>query len=488
MEYDLAIIGGGITGAGIARDAALRGLKVILCEKEDFGAGASSKSSKLIHGGLRYLEQFDFALVKESLEERSILLKNDPIHVKWLPFLFPVYRKHRRPYWMVRLGLNLYDLFGHHDAPPFTTLDAPSILEIFPTLNPEGLKGGCQYYDAQMDDSRIVIANLQAAKELGAELHNYTPAAPLFDQEGRVIGIRYGEGRTALAKQVIDATGAWSNSLQREISLKPAKGVHLVLPKVHAETALTLEAPQDQRIIFLLPWNGTTLLGTTESSYSGSLDDVRVEPEDSAYLMEAYHHYFPQASAEIYGSFAGVRPLVKDTHSALFKVSRKPALHRSINGLLTVVGGKYTIYRKMAEDAVNAITNIPCKTRSIPLSETGEALHPLAEKLGLSRATAEHLLHRYGARALTLLKKIEKDPSKQEKICPVHPYLKAELEYAIEEEFVKKPEDWLFRRTKIGYHHQPECTCMQTIQQQLKTMVSHDSSFVSDADRSTSKF
>ena len=299
-DYDVAIIGGGITGAAIARDASLRGLKVLLCEKGDFAQGASSKSSKLIHGGLRYLEQLDFALVKEALEERSILINTLPLHVKWLPFLLPVYNEHKRPYWLIRLGLTLYDLFSHRAAPPYKPQTREAILQRFPTLNPEGLKGGCLYYDAVMDDSRIVIENLRSAKQLGATILNYTTAAPFLSPEGQVQGVIY-NGQKAYAKQVIDASGAWSAEFQKEIALTPTKGVHLVIPQVHQECALTLEAPQDRRIFFLLPWNGSTLLGTTETVYRGSLDDVKVEQEDIAYLQEAYLHYFPNGSKEIYG-------------------------------------------------------------------------------------------------------------------------------------------------------------------------------------------
>lgn len=467
-DFDLAVIGGGITGASIARDASLRGLKVILCESHDFGSGASSKSSKLIHGGLRYLEQFDFGLVKEALEERSILLRTDPIHVKWLPFVLPVYKGQRRSLWMIRLGLTVYDLFSPKGAPTYLSLTPAEVTNRFPHLSPKGLKGGCQYFDAQMEDSRIVIENLRSARKNGALLLNYTPAAPLFDPQGQVIGITY-NGKSALAKNVIDATGAWSPALQQEIALKPTKGVHLVIPQVHPTCALTLEAPQDQRVIFLLPWEGATLLGTTETPCESALDALTVDESEVRYLLNAYHHYFPKGGSEILGAFAGVRPLVKDAHNQPFKVSRKPILHRSQNGLLTLVGGKYTIYRKMAQDAVDQLTHVRCTTATLPLSESGEVLRPFAEQLALDQDTISHLLSRYGLGALPILQRVEKNRAEGEKFCPFHPFIRAEILYALEEEFVVKAEDWLCRRTTVGFHSIPGCLCRQTVESYLNT-------------------
>ena len=472
-EYDLAIIGGGITGAAIARDASLRGLSVILCEKGDFGGGASSKSSKLIHGGLRYLEQFNFSLVKEALEERSILIRTAPQYVKWLPFIFPVYKNQKRPFWMIKLGLQLYELFSHHAAPHYVKKTREEIVASFPGLNAEGLKGGCLYYDAQMDDSRLVIANLLSAKQKGAHLYNYTAAAPLIGADGKVQGITYGDGKVALAKQVIDASGAWSNTLQKEIPLSPTKGVHLVIPRVSPQIALTLEAPQDQRIIFLLPWNGSTLLGTTETPFQGYLDAVSVEEQDIAYLLNAYNHYFPEHSlspSDVRASFAGVRPLIKDIHNNPFKISRKSTLHRSANGLMSIIGGKYTIYRKMAQEAVDQLTDSACTTDTVPLmesSEPQEALLRIARELGVDQKTFEHLLQRYGSATLKILQLIEANPEGKKRICPHHPFIQAEFDYAIEEEFVVQAEDWLTRRTSIVYHPVAGCSCAQAIQEVL---------------------
>lgn len=473
-EYDLAIIGGGITGAAIARDAALRGLKTILCEKKDFANGASSKSSKLIHGGLRYLDQFNFSLVKESLEERSILIRTAPHFVKWLPFLLPVYKRHKRSFWKVKLGLKLYELFSHHAAPNYVKWSKEEILTRFPGIIPDELKGGCLYYDAQMDDSRLVIENLRSAKKLGARVLNYTEAHPFFGKDGKVEGITYGKGETAFATNVIDATGAWSNEMQQEISLSPTKGVHLIIPQVDPQIALTLEAPQDQRLFFLVPWNGSSLLGTTETPFSGSPDNVSVEPEDIAYLLKAYNHYFPQAPlspSDVRASFAGVRPLIKDYHSNPMKTSRKSTLHRSRNGLLSVIGGKYTIYRKMAQEAVDELTTVPCKTDQIPITENGESSEDLlhcADQLEVKRTTCELLLYRYGgASTLKILQHIGKNPDDKAKICPHHPYIRAELAYAVEEEFVVYPEDWFIRRTGIAYHPMQGCTCYKAIQEFL---------------------
>lgn len=386
--YDLAIIGGGINGAGIARDASSRGLKVILLEKNTFASGASSKSSKLIHGGLRYLEQFDFRLVKESLAERSLLLKNAPGIVHKLPFVVPIYNDSPRPLWMIKLGLHLYDWMAPSDFPRHQNLSRDEIINLFPTLLEKTLRGGCLYYDAQMDDTMLVEANVEAASVAGTEIHEHAQVIGLEIDQGKIHGLRWrdtnsGQEHTIEAKAIVNATGAWSNQLlaldpsPSRIKVYPTKGVHIVVPSIHLTHALLLTAPTDGRVFFVIPWKGNTLIGTTDTPYLGNPDEVVVNDEDIHYLISSTAHYFPTMNLtkqSVLSAFAGLRPLVQENHQAASQISRDYVIHTSTAGLITLLGGKYTTYRLMSEAVVDEVClrlgrKIPCTTRTEPLQK-----------------------------------------------------------------------------------------------------------------------
>lgn len=438
-DYDVIIIGGGINGASIARDAAMRKLRVLLLEKEDYAWGASSKTSKLAHGGIRYLEGFHFSLVREALQERNLLLKNAAHLVEPLPFIFPVYDVDKRPLWMIKVGMYLYDLLAWGATiERHRNISKGGILKEFPALQAKGLKGGCVYYDAQMDDHRLVIENILSATECKAECWNHTEVTEILHENGKAVGVRY-ESRLrnthgqARAKVIVNATGAWSNlttsmdSAPAPCRVRPTKGVHLIVPRVHDHYALILAAPQDGRIFFLMPWEGESLLGTTDSDFDGDPDNLEVTDADIDYLLAAYAHYFPQkplGRKDIISGFAGLRPLAANEEGMPSDVSREHIIASADSGLISLVGGKYTTARKVAEQVVDRVIAQAglearvCRTQDVPLPH----VQPAGEE------------------------KRDLEP-----ICEHHPETWGSLRAAIEQEQALTLEDWYYRRTYIGY-------------------------------------
>lgn len=476
--YDLAIIGGGINGAAIARDAALRGLRTILLEQFDFGCGASAKTSKLIHGGLRYLRNFEFGLVRSCVEERAILLKNAPHLVKPLPFLFPVYVGDPTPFWQLKCGLWIYDFMRPGDEVPGHQNLTPTVVhELFPTLKSDNMTGAGLYYDALMNDSRLVIENILSAEKAGAMVLNYTPVLELTRSpiSGKIDGVMTKGGKIA-AITIVNATGAWSNHIlelepdlgKHAVHVAPTKGVHLIVPFINREHALILTAPQDGRIFFIIPWNGYSLIGTTDTFYKGNPSDVKVEPEDITYLLTAANHYLsgqPLTEECVIASYAGLRPLVASKAATPSKASRDYVIHTSPGGLVTLLGGKYTTHRLIAEDVVDTVIKQqpknpklrPCRTKDLPLygadnAQYAEALFKRqAPDLGLPDEQIEHLIRQYGSGCIAILDIIRANPADAKQICPLHPHVFAEITYAVQVEKARTLEDWLYRRTAIGY-------------------------------------
>jgi glycerol-3-phosphate dehydrogenase len=467
--FDLIVIGGGINGAAIARDAALRKLKVVLLEKEDFGSGASSKTSKLAHGGIRYLEQFHFGLVKESLRERSLLLKNAPHLVKPLPFLLPVYSQDPHSLWKIDLGLYLYDyLCGRSDLPKHRKLDPEGILGLIPGLKKIGLKGGCAYYDAQMLDYRLLIETVLSAENSGAIVYNYTEVIDLIKEEGQIKGVvSRGKGKF-FGKAIVNATGAWSENIGKmepdavHCSPAPTKGVHLLIPKM-IDMALLLHAPRDGRIFFVLPWEQYNLIGTTDTFYDGNPDDLTVNAEDRSYLLEAFNAYFPGSQltdSSIVSSFAGLRPLAAtDRKKKASDMDREHVIQISDGGLITVLGGKFTTHRLIAEQVVDVVArrlgvSSSCTTKETPLpGAAGQySLKEVEERLkgaGLPADLTDHLLKTYGTTSLKILEIMQSSPEESEAICRGCPHVWAEITYGVEFEHVKTPSDWLLRRASM---------------------------------------
>lgn len=472
--FDLLVLGGGITGAGVALDAALRGLRTALIDKGDFASGTSSASSKLVHGGLRYLEHGDFRLVYEALHERGRLLHNAPHLVHPLRFVLPFYRGARVPPWKWRAGLLLYDLLaGRENIGRSRPLGLSQLRREHPDLRADGLLGGAAYFDAQMDDARLCLDVLQTAARHGACLANYVEAVAFLGR-GAVRAVDHVGGRelTIRARQVLNATGPWVDAVCRLAGdqagphLRPTKGAHLVAPDRGLTSAFLLLHPADGRVFFVIPWLGKTLIGTTDTVCDDNPDALRVTPADVAYLLEGHNHYFrpPLGEGDILGRFAGLRPLLRSRAGDTAAMTRDFRLITSPSGLLSVVGGKYTTYRHMAEVITDEVarrlgSRRRCRTRRHRLDGAPEVpwarfepaeVARLRTRYRLDERTAQHLVRRYGGRAPDVASYLERDRSLAATVAPGEPDVRAELAYQREHEMAIHPEDHLLRRTRLG--------------------------------------
>jgi len=479
-SYDVIIIGGGINGAAIARDAALRGYEVLLLEKSDFAQGASSASSKLAHGGLRYLEYFHFGLVRESLRERELLLQNASHLVKPLPFIFPVFKGDKRPLWQIKLGLKFYDWLAKGTSmPSHQIMNEAVIYEKVPGLKSDCI-GGALYYDAQMEDSRIVLENILSAEEAGATVRNYCEVLEITKNNNRVTGIIYKDSNTEnqgeiKANLVIKALGPWTNSLaddvknNKKVMVRPTKGVHLVFPDLGLKTAFILSAPGDNRIFFVIPWCNRTLIGTTDTDYQDDPDRIVVREDDIDYIINAAKHYFPGlpiTREKMLASFAGLRPLVDAGFKNESSVSREHVCRVEYPGLLTVAGGKFTTFRHVAEKTVDLFIKFSkksgigkCTTAQKPLYGAGDhgyingsrLFNEAVIKYNISSEELGNLVKRYGSATNDVLKCIEGTPGGNKHLCNYHQHLNGEISYAINREKVQHLADWFYRRTYIAW-------------------------------------
>jgi glycerol-3-phosphate dehydrogenase len=485
--FDLLIVGGGITGAGVALDGVQRGLSVALIDQGDFASGTSSASSKLVHGGLRYLEHGDFHLVYEALHERGRLLHNAPHLVHPLRFIIPFYRGARVPPWKWRIGLALYDLLaGRSNIQRSRRLPEVELRQTVPQLNPAGLRGGAAYYDAQMDDARICIEVLQTAAALGACLSNYVEAIGFERREGMIRGIRardrlQGREFSIRARQVLNATGPWVDQVRQlagettEPLLQPTKGVHLIVANPGFSSAFLLLHPADGRVLFVIPWLGVAgadavppklLIGTTDTLAAEPPDQLTVTAEEIAYLLEAYNHYLTPslAKADVLGTFAGLRPLIRARPGEPSDLSREFRLFASPDGLLSAAGGKYTTYRHMAEVITDTIARRlhcqkPCRTHELLLDGAPRGPWPdflsresrsLSQRYRLPLESARHLVTRYGRRASAVAAYLDARPALAAPIVAGEVDLQAELVYQHDHEMAMLPADFLLRRTHLG--------------------------------------
>jgi glycerol-3-phosphate dehydrogenase len=479
--FDLLILGGGITGAGVALDAALRGWRVALVDKGDFASGTSSASSKLVHGGLRYLEYGGFHLVYEALHERGLLLRNAPHLVRPLRFVIPFYNHVRVPPWEWRAGLTLYDLLaGRANIRRSRRLDGARLRQEFPTLRAAGLCGGAEYHDAQMDDARLCLDVMHTAALQGACVANYVEATAFERQSGTITAVRavdhVGSREVAIrARQVLNATGPWVDTIRRlageagEPHLQPTKGVHLITADRGFTSAFLLLHPADGRVFFVIPWLGKTLVGTTDTVATEGPDDLTVRREELDYLLEGYNHYLrpPLGPDDVLSSFAGLRPLVRSRPGEPSSLSREFRLFRSPSGLLTVAGGKFTTYRRMAEVITDSVAGHlgrrrSGRTSSFPLDGAPHAsweAFRVAEAAALGRRHAltpqatRHLVERYGRRAADVAAYLEKDPRLGEPVVAGEPDLRAEFAYQVDHEMALRPADHWLRRTRLGLFH-----------------------------------
>ena len=490
--YDLLIIGGGINGAAIANIASSQGLSVALIEKKDFASGTSSKSTKLMHGGLRYLENFEFDLVRESLQERTIQLHKAPHLVKPLKFILPVYKSDRRPFWMIKLGIAVYDILsGKSLIKRRESLGVSDLLTEIPGIKKEGLVGGVSYYDAQMDDTRLCLENILMAKSRGAHVANYVEAQEFLKENQKIVGVkawdvtekRFLEIR---AKRIVCALGPWTNEFFKKsvradaFKVRTTKGVHIVYRGKFSNDAVIFPTVQDKRVLFVIPFpfpcrgmgKGNSLIGTTDTDFSGNPDDVKVEKEDIDYLFKELNRVFPDHSfrrENILTSFAGLRPLAhREGHS--FDVSRKHVIEETSDGIIYVIGGKYTTYRKIAEDAVSQILKKKIRNakKCFEVYGSGSILEnsqTITREYDVSPAVVVFLMDFYGTRYKDVLEFVRKDHSLKEPLCSCSPIIRAQVRYAIDVEMAKTAEDIIFRRLGLAYLDCPTKDCEKRVKE-----------------------
>ncbi len=490
QPVDLLVIGGGITGAGIARDAALRGFRTALVDKGDFGAGTSSHSSRLIHGGIRYLEQGNLRLVFEASRERRVLLRIAPHLVRPLAFLFPVYHGARVPAWKLRAGMWLYDaLAAFRNVKRHRWLGPKQVRRAEPALKDRGLSGAALYFDAQADDARLVLATIRSAARAGALVANYAEVTSLLKPDGRVRGAVVrdalgGETRTVRALVVVNAGGPWVDALRRLDDpaapplLRLTKGAHVAVPRrrIGHEHAITLFSPLDGRVMFVLPWGDLSYVGTTDTDADTPPDAVRVTAEDVTYLLRSANAAFPEAHLapnDVVSVWAGLRPLLRqDGAAAPSQVSREHRVVESAQGLITIAGGKLTTYRVMARavaDRVAArlheldgrpVAARPATDRlALPGGEAAdlEVLVEGARARGVAAATARHLVASYGSEAPAIVNLVDRDRGLGEPLLPGGAEIWAEVVHAVEREMALRVQDVLVRRLHLFYER-PEQT------------------------------
>ncbi|SDI97596.1 glycerol-3-phosphate dehydrogenase [Actinokineospora alba] len=475
-EFDVLVIGGGVVGAGAALDAAARGLRVALVEARDWAAGTSSRSSKLIHGGLRYLEQRDFSLVREALKERRLLLHRLAPHlVRPVPFLFPLTRGVlERAY--VGAGVLLYDTMGGARALPWHKhLSRKQALRLAPSLKPEALSGAIRYYDAQVDDARHTMMITRTAARHGATVLSRAKAIGLLRDGGRVVGARVrdvesGREHEIRARRVISATGVWTDELHAmtgvaaPFQVRMSKGIHLLVPRDRIDLETGLIAPTEKSVLFVIPWGKHWIIGTTDTEWDLDRDHPAASRSDVDYLLEHVNSVLrtPLTAEDVDGVYAGLRPLLAGESSETAKLSREHAVAEPVPGLFVIAGGKYTTYRVMAADVVNAAVRglgravPPSLTERLPVvgaigyHEMWEDRAAIARRTGLGVSTVEHLLGRYGSAIDDLIELIGRDPSLAEPIPGAEEYLRVEAVYAVTHEGALHLDDILTRRTRIS--------------------------------------
>jgi len=494
-QYDVIVVGAGINGAGIARDAAMRGLKVLLLDKGDIGSGTSSWSTRLIHGGLRYLEHGEVGLVRESLRERARLMKIAPHLIRPLEILAPIYKHARRGFWTIRAGMIAYDVLSFSNTlAPHRMLSTPETLRQARGLNPDGLLGAAVYFDAQVEFAeRLVLENALSAQAHGATVLIYARVHKVTVEGGEVRGVEFThehhgssptnrtgsdisieEPHTASARVVINAAGPWIDQLLAEtVDDSPrliggTKGSHLIVaPFAGApHIAIYVEAETDRRPFFIIPWNGNYLIGTTDIRYDGDLDCVRVETEEIQYLLRETNRVLPAAKLtreQILYTYSGVRPLPFTGDKDEQRITRRHFIRRHpyVDNLFSIVGGKLTTYRSLAAQTVDLVLkklgrdSAPCTTDREPLPGAGTSdfegfCKDFNERTTLPEAIRERLLRIYGTRASLITELLARDASLEEVIDPETRAIAAEIVFAFKYELAQTLSDCLLRRTMVG--------------------------------------
>ncbi|MGD0320430.1 MAG: glycerol-3-phosphate dehydrogenase/oxidase [Acidimicrobiales bacterium] len=496
----MLVVGGGIVGAGTALDAVTRGLSVGIVEAQDWASGTSSRSSKLLHGGLRYLQMMDFVLVQQALRERDLLLRRVAPHlVRTIPFLYPLHHRVWERFY-VGAGIALYDVLGwstgtSRGVPRHRQLSRRRALALAPGLRSESLVGAIEYYDAQVDDARFVVEVVRTAVSFGALGVNRAQAVGFLGEgdatRGAVVrDLETGTDYDVRARTTVLATGAWTEDTEtlaghgRALRVRPSKGIHLVVPRAKIPSSVAIVVPTEKSVLFVLPWGEHWLIGTTDTDWEYGKGRPVATAADVSYLLDHVNHVLeaPLGPEDVQAVFAGLRPLIagvgvvrgpgeagahrfrpkKPTATATTKLSREHAIGRPARGLVVVSGGKYTTYRLIARDAVDAAVGVAeheapasCTDQVQLLGSEGyisrwSQREQLAEQHGLSVAQVEHLLHRYGGLVDEVFSLVESDRSLAEPLPGAAQYLAAEAAYAVSHEGARHLEDVLLRRTRIG--------------------------------------
>ena len=494
QKYDIIIIGGGINGAGVARDAATRGLKTILLEKNDFASGTSSWSSRLIHGGLRYLEYFEFSLVREALKEREVLFHTAPHLVNPLLMTIPIYRDRSRPYWKIWAGMILYDIFSFDKTVPIhRMLPKQQFKRLFNYIDPDELSGGAQYYDGQVCRAeRLCLENIISAKDAGANVLNYAKVTKLNRTNSLITSLScqdvlsdreftiQGHEKTV----VINTSGPWVDDICKlgtkngsdapignRKRMGGTKGSHIIVDKFTGapESAYYVEAKSDGRPFFILPWLGMYLIGTTDIKYYGDLDKIKADNEEIDYLLTETNNIIPTANLkrkDIKFTYSGVRPLPNQEGKKAGGITRKHILYdhkkEGVNNLISLIGGKLTTYRNVGEQMVDAVYKKrkgaipPCVTDTQPLpgfilpsdKRINKAVTEYSDRVAL--ASINYLFSSYGSKALEILDLVDRHPELGETIADNLPDIKAQIVYAVNEEFAQTFVDIIRRRTTLA--------------------------------------
>ncbi len=506
QSFDVAIIGGGVVGAGVARDAALRGLRVALFEKNDFASGTSSAPTRLIHGGLRYLELFDFGLVRQDLGEREILLRIAPHLVRPLLFVVPMWSRSIFYRLKLKIGMILYDLLSYDKSlPNHRSWDREETLKREPKLNPRGLQGALCYYDAQVPSTeRLVLENILDARDHGAQIWNHTEVTGLLREGKQVNGVwvRHaftGETARVRARLVVNVAGPWLDGLTAKLLGEPSrlvrmtKGIHFTSPPA-SNHALVLFTQTDNRLFFVIPWLDYAWVGTTDTDYDDSPDLVRADGEDVLYLQTAVETFLPAADWQtVYYTTAGLRALVRKEGVSESEVSRKHEVvdyekKEGLKGMISVVGGKLTAYRGIAEEVVDLACKklrhrVKARTAQEPLpgARLGESLknrdialerfrwhlHEEGAGLGLDMEQLDHLMGLYGAMALKLIALVRQRPELGQRIHPEYPDILAQIHHAVAEEYCATVTDFMARRSMLIFTRDQGMAALPRVAEEL---------------------
>jgi glycerol-3-phosphate dehydrogenase len=497
QRFEVVVIGGGITGAGVALDAASRGYSVALLERDDYASGTSSRSSKMVHGGLRYLQNFDLGLVREALLERQLMVRLAPHLVYPTPFLVPSFGEERRDR-LLGVGLNMYDVMAttrvgrnrremrssreeeadfYWSPDRHRTIDRDELLELVPSLEPRDPKAAYLFYDCQTDDVRLVLTILGEAHRFGAVTLNGAEVTELMTKDGKASGVAFveadsGERLVVEADHVVNATGVWADRIRAEVveeedvpRIAPSRGTHLLLDRADLSTgsAACVVPAGEGRAVFALPWYGRTLVGTTDNDFDGDIDHPRPGGDDVEYLLEAVNPFFGTSlrRSDLVGAYAGVRPLIStgDPKKSV-DISRKAELYETSSGMLTITGGKLTTWRRMAKQTVDRLVEregreAPCHTAEIPLGMEARR-EDLEGPEGVGEEAIAQLAFRYGHATRAVLDLAWKEPKMAAPIVPSRPDLVAEAAVAARLEQARSVADVLLRRTRLGILAAPE--------------------------------